>query len=215
MTETSDPSGGTVVDSFYVTGDVEQTREKYDSWANGYEADLFKTGYRLPWVLACAVAQHVSKDEGPILDAGCGGGLQAEPLRLLGYHSITGADLSENMLEIARQKGLYERYVTVTLGETLPFETDEFVATLTCGVITPGHAPASSFDELIRVTRPGGKLFLTLRDDPGQLPEYPEKIAALTEAGAWREIFKTPSFASMPLGDMSKTHRIHIFEVLI
>lgn len=203
----------TVVDGFYVTGDVDQTRAKYDAWANDYEADLFKTGYRLPWVLACAVTHFVGKEEGPILDAGCGGGLQAEPLRLLGYSNITGADLSENMLEIARHKGVYERYVTVTLGETLPFADNEFASTLTCGVITPGHAPASSFDELLRVTRPGGKLFLTLRDDPGQLPEYPEKIAAITQAGGWTEIYKTPSFASMPLGDMSKTHRVHVFEV--
>lgn len=57
----------------------------YDAWAAQYEADILKAGYRLPYVAAAVVAHHLSPATRPILDAGCGTGLQVEPLILLGY----------------------------------------------------------------------------------------------------------------------------------
>jgi SAM-dependent methyltransferase len=115
-----------------------------------------------PWAIAChgmfaaCVLRHIPFGTGPILDAGCGTGLQVEPLHLLGWRGFTGVDLSTEMMEVARSKGLYDDLQQVELGTTLPFETDHFAATFCVGTMTPGHAPIETLDELIRVTRPAG-----------------------------------------------------------
>lgn len=205
---------GTSVGNSYAVKSAGESQMKYDVWASSYEADLMAMGYRLPWMFAAVVARFVEPDEGPVLDAGCGSGMQAEALKLLGYGNISGADLSIEMMSIARAKGIYASCQQIVLGESLPFDTGQFPVTLSCGVITPGHAPASAFDELARVTRKGGKLIFSLRDDPEQLPEYPAKIAAMAAVGTWREIFRTDAFQSLPLGEPVVRHRIHVCEVL-
>lgn len=45
-----------------------------------------------------------------ILDVGCGTGLCAESLKAF-THSIVGIDLSENMLEKAEQRGVYNELI--------------------------------------------------------------------------------------------------------
>ena len=76
-------------------------------------------GYRLPAMTAGAFTRFVPADAGPILDAGCGGGIQAETLALLGYGPLVGLDLSEGMLEVARQKGIYQELHQGALGAQL------------------------------------------------------------------------------------------------
>ena len=86
-------------------------------------------------------------------------------------------------------------------------------AVLSCGCITPGHAPAHSFDELIRVCRPGGLIVFSLRDDPAQDPAYPAALERLASIGAWEPVFVTSSFQSLPYGEPEITHRIHVYAV--
>jgi len=189
-------------------------RAKYDAWADTYETEVMAGGYRLPWVVAAAFAAFVPRDIAPILDAGCGSGMQVEPLHLLGYRGFVGLDLSPEMLKIARSKGLYDELKIAALGETLPFDTNHFAATLTSGTITPGHAPPHAFDELVRVTRPGGHLIYSMRHDASQDPAYLDAIAAYEAKGAWREIFRTPTFVGIPNGAPDLNSVVHICEVL-
>ena len=132
---------------------------------------------------------------------------------MLGYGPMTGIDLSEGMLDIARAKGIYAELHQMTLGEQLDFSDDTFAAVLSSGTITPKHAPAHSFDELIRVAMPGAPIVFSLRDDPTQEPAYPEALSRLTAAGAWRETFVTESFQGMPYGEPEISHRVHVYEV--
>ena len=185
----------------------------YDAWAAKYEADILKAGYRLPYVAAAVVAHHVSPATRPILDAGCGTGLQVEPLILLGYGPFVGIDISEGMIAIARSKRLYERLYRMALGEPLDFPDDEFPATFAFGCITPGHAPPEAFDELIRVTKPGGVIGFSLRVDQGQLPAYPARVGFHEQAGRWTKTFETNSFQSLPLGEPQVLHKIYLYRV--
>ncbi len=190
------------------------TRAKYNAWADTYETELLAGGYRLPWIMATAVAAHLPRDAGPILDAGCGGGLQVEPLHLLGYRGFTGLDLSPGMLDVARGKGLYDHLIEAALGDPLPFETGQFAATMTAGTITPGHAPPEAFDELIRVTRTGGLLVYSMRHDAGQEAAYLDAIAGYAARGAWREIYRTPVFHTIPVGAPDVMNAVHVCEIL-
>ena len=56
-------------------------------------------------------------------------------------------------------------------------------AALCSGVITPGHAPAHSFDELIRVAPHGARIVFSLRSDENQMPEYSAAVQRLTDVG--------------------------------
>lgn len=204
----------TDLDRAYDATTPEAARAKYDAWASTYEAELMAGGYRLPWIMAAAFAAHVPRDAGPFLDAGCGGGMQVEPLHLLGYRGFTGLDLSPAMLDVARGKALYDDLQIAALGEALPFTADHFGATLTSGTITPGHAPPHAFDELIRVTKPGGLLIFSMRHDAGQDPVYLHAIASYEANGAWREVFRTPTFLTIPTGAPNVQNAVHICEIL-
>ncbi|MBF9044189.1 methyltransferase domain-containing protein [Rhodobacterales bacterium HKCCE4037] len=203
------------LDKAYDATSPEAAKAKYNAWADSYEAELMAGGYRLPWIAAAAFAAHVPRGTTPILDAGCGGGLQAEPLHLLGYAGMTGLDLSPGMLEVARAKGIYETLVEGALGDDLPFESNHFAATMSVGVITPGHAPPNSFDELVRVTKPGGWLVFALRHDDGQDLAYLDAIARHEAEGSWREVFRSPLFLTIPVGAPEVKNRVHVCEILV
>lgn len=200
------------LDAVYAAETVEEAEAAYDVWSSQYDADLMRMGYRLPWYFVAAVLSHIPPD-GPFLDAGCGTGLQIEPLHLMGWRGFTGIDLSVGMLDIARAKGLYDHLEQAELGEPLGFETGQFAATFCIGAMTPGHAPITALDELIRVTRSGGYVAFSLRSDPGQLPEYPGYVETLLKDGRMVEVHRTPSFATMPYGEPSVRNYIHICRV--
>ena len=170
-------------------------------------------GYRIPGHIATVFTRFVAPDAAPILDAGCGGGHQAEALALVGYGPIAGIDFSEGMMAVARAKGIYAELRRMVMGERLDFPDDHFAAVVSSGCITPGHAPPHSFDELIRICRPGGLIVFSLRDDAAQEPDYPAAVERLAQAGAWEEVFTSDSFQSMPNGEPEVSHRIHVYRV--
>ncbi len=201
------------VSKSYQAASPEESEAAYDDWASAYEPDLCKAGYRIPAVIATVFTRFVKPDAAPILDAGCGGGIQSEPLALLGYRPIVGIDFSEGMMQVARAKGFYSELHRMVLGDRLDFDDDQFAAVISSGCITPAHAPAHSFIELIRVCRPGGLIVFSLRDDSGQLPEYPAQVQKLQDSDAWSPVFSTESFQSMPYGEDQISHRVHVYRV--
>ena len=203
-----------MVDRVYSAKTQDEQEAAYDEWSAQYERDLCAMGYRLPAVAAAVFARYVPTNAAPILDAGCGGGLQIEPLTTLGYRSITGIDLSEGMLSVARGKGIYAELHRMALGGRLDFPDDCFAAVLSTGTITPGHAPAESFEDLIRVTRPEAPVIFSLRSDAGQDPKYAETCDRLEAAGRWRHIFSTAEFVPMPYSEPDIKARVHVYEVV-
>ena len=201
----------TMVGESYLARDVDEQQQVYDKWAPNYEQDLFAMGNRIPAMVPTLFAHHVPTDVSPILDAGCGGGLQSEPLALLGYGPLVGIDLSEGMLDVARSKGIYGELHRMTMGEPLAFPDNHFGAVLCCGVLTPGHAPAHSLHELIRVAKPGAAIVFSMRDDAKQEPQYPETVAELDRSGVWRRQFKSEKFQSLPYGEPEVFHRVHLY----
>lgn len=199
-----------VLNSYAATSpDAQQAA--YDTWADSYERDLCAMGYRLPALATGAFTRFVAPDCGPILDAGCGGGIQAEALAQLGYGPLIGLDLSDGMLEVARQKGIYADLHQGALGQQLDLPDGSMQAVLCIGTITPNHAPPESFDGLITVAAPGAPIVFSLRDDADQDPAYPARVAALSDMGAWSEVWSSDSIRSMPYGAPEVTHRIHVY----
>ena len=193
-----------------------ELRALYDAWAAQYDQDLQAFGYSYPPAIAGLVGRYVRECEAPILDAGAGTGIVGEVLSILGYTRLTGIDLSEGMLAIARAKSVYAELKNQTLGERLDFADDSFAAVVSAGVLTTGHAPPSCLDELIRITRPGGHLIFTLSMPVYEAGGFRTKLDALSAAGRWRAIETTPPWCALPLAPSEDLvmARAHVFEVL-
>ncbi len=101
-----------------------ELRALYDAWAAQYDQDLQAFGYSYPPAIAGLVGRYVREREAPILDAGAGTGIVGEVLSILGYTRLTGIDLSDGMLAIARAKSVYAELKNQTLGERLDFADD-------------------------------------------------------------------------------------------
>ena len=147
-----------------------------------------------------------------ILDAGAGTGLLGVALVEGGFTRLDALDLSPAMLEEARRKGVYGALIEARLGERLPYETDLYDGVVSAGVLTTGHAPASSLDELVRITRPGGHIVFTLRSDRTP-PGYDAKIAELLETGRCELVEEGDEFQAMPTGEPEVLVRVWAFRV--
>ena len=95
-----------------------------------------------------------------VLDVGCGLGDLAAAAAARGA-TATGTDLAEGMLEAARARHPKLEFV-VGDGEALPFEDGGFDATLAAFVINHMPDPERGADELVRVTRPGGRVAVAM-----------------------------------------------------
>ena len=201
------------VEKVYAASTLEESEQAYDGWANSYESDIFKYESRFPFVPAAVFTRFVKPGEGRILDAGCGTGLQIEPIYLAGYDAITGIDLSEGMLAISKQKNMYAQLYQMTLGERLDFDDETFANTITVGTITPGHAPPHSFEELIRVTKKGGRIIINLRSDDKVDPSYPAALKQYEDDARWQQIFKSKPYSAMPRDETEVLTTVYVYQV--
>jgi SAM-dependent methyltransferase len=138
-----------------------------------------------------------------------------ELLTILGYGHLVALDLSEAMLARARERGVYRELHRGALGGPLAFAGDTFAAAVAAGVFTAGHAPPGSFDELLRVTRPGGLLIFTLATSAYEGGGFKDKIDALEAEGRWRLVEATAPFRGMAASEAYRQHtaRVLVFEV--
>ncbi|MBB6465742.1 putative TPR repeat methyltransferase [Aminobacter lissarensis] len=204
----------TALDMVYAAATETELTAAYAAWANGYDTETAALGYCLPFVIAAWVARHVPKGEGPLLDAGCGTGLSGPYLQALGYGDIEGLDLSEEMLDLARARGGYKALTQAALGGPLPWAEGHFAAVFSTGVFTAGHAPASSLDELVRITQPGGFVIFTVRDVVLETGGFRGKFAALEAEGKWRAIEESPTFRAFAVAEPDVLVKAYIFRVV-
>ena len=86
----------------YSSKDNRELCERYNQWAKDYDNELEEDyGWMAPHIVAGCVTKYVPK-EGRILDAGAGTGLVGQCLYHEGYRNLVAIDLSEGMLEKAR-----------------------------------------------------------------------------------------------------------------
>jgi len=86
----------------------QELARRYDQCAEDYDAALKRDfEYRAPEVTAEFFARYVP-GEAMILDAGAGTGMVGEVLTKLGYVNLVAMDLSQGMLEVTRQKNVYQ-----------------------------------------------------------------------------------------------------------
>lgn len=98
----------------------------FDNYADNFEHDLVKNlNYHSPEVLAGTIKRYASSSGLDVLDLGCGTGLMGHLLRPLSK-TLTGIDLSTNMLDKARQRQIYDRLICGDLTNFLQTQDQAF-----------------------------------------------------------------------------------------
>lgn len=198
----------------YAAHTPQELSAAYADWAATYDRDTFRDGYHLPFSISAWLARHVPAGAGPILDAGCGSGLTGPVLAALGYHDIEGLDFSADMLRLADTRGAYSRLTRAELGKSLPWPDGHFAAFLSTGVFTEGHAPASSLDELVRITRAGGFAVFTVRDVVLETGGFRARFSALQTAGLWVPVEESRPFRAFAIAEPQVLVQAFVFRVL-
>lgn len=174
----------------YDARDADETRTLYDDWSTSYEAEVQKNGYVTPDRCAAALAKFTSDQTQPILDFGCGTGLSGLALKLAGFETIDGLDLSPEMIAQAKAKRLYRSLTVIEADAPLPVDLADYAAVAAIGVIGAGAAPISVFDDLMTGMKPGGLLVLSLNDHALQDRANEARICEWVDCAAARLLFR-------------------------
>ncbi|XP_046360285.2 methyltransferase-like protein 27 isoform X5 [Haliotis rufescens] len=131
-----------------------------------------------------------------ILDIAAGTGMCAEQLRKQGFKKIDALDGSEGMLEIAREKGLYDRYTLGELGDnTLDAATDTYDAITICALneSVMKRLPIKAYEEIIRVVKKGGYIiwvshYRVFTDADPEREDMIRHVTSLEAKGKWKRV---------------------------
>ena len=111
------------------------------------------------------ILQRSNLTSGPAIDVGCGGGILTESLAKISPTNVTGIDLANKALEVAKLhakiSGVEVDYRAIS-AEDLSIEYDSHFETLSCMEMLE-HVPSveESIDSCARLVRPGGNLFFS------------------------------------------------------
>jgi len=181
-------------DQDYPTGltdyfeNIEEVRGKYDTWVSFYDQEHYDNGWTvLLNHIAYTLLSYLKKDA-LILDIGCGTGLLGRELNSYGLKNLQGLDISQKSLDLLKDQGIYNALQLEELGETLSFADNTFDALVSTGVFTRNQVPLESFEELIRILKPGGIFAVVLRVEDNDL--YYNPIKNYCAMKMWQEVFK-------------------------
>lgn len=143
-----------------------QTADLYGT-LHRHASESYATEYLLPAFRRHLEALGLAPDQAlrglSFLDAGCGGYAGGAAVALaLGAGSILGVDLSEENVAAARKRfaaAPHARFQQENL-LGLSLESDSFDFVYCIGVLHHTEAPEQAFRELVRVLRPGGRLYV-------------------------------------------------------
>jgi len=166
---------------------TDELMEVYDGWADRYDRELLEDwGYTSPQKAVQLLLDAMGSPELAVLDAGCGTGLVGVLLKEAGMSSLTGIDYSPGMLAQAERKGVYDALYTMDMNLPLSLPSDSFDAVTCIGTFTSTHVKPEAVKELARVTRSGGVLVFTVRDDYWQSTNFIDLVTELHVSGVAR-----------------------------
>ncbi len=179
----------------------ENVEAAYASWASKY--DMVFTMVMKPGRLAAAEA--VNRLGGRVLDVGVGTGLE---LPMFSNNvKITGVDLSDPMLQIARKRVADLKLTNVEDlrvmdAMNLEYADDSFDGAVAPYVITTVPDPMRTMDEMARVVRPGGEIIIVnhIGADSGPIAMIERFMEKRAEKLGWR-----PQFPWEIIGDWIKS----------
>lgn len=168
----------TDLDSAYGLETPDDNLKLYRDWAQSYDRDFAEgMDYVLP--LRVAEAFRAAGGQGPVLDLGAGTGLCGVALTALGFDAVDACDLSQEMLDVAAEKGVYRHLFTGNMLERLPVEDATYGGIVSSGTFTHGHVGPEALGEVLRVVAPGAVIALSINAEHWVAQGYDSAFDAL------------------------------------
>ena len=141
------------LENAYEIDGPESAKALYGKWAETYDSSFGDAwGFVAPRLIAELYLAESNGDE-PILDIGAGTGLVTEHLQ---NATVDAFDITPQMLEIARGKGIYRTLIEGDLLAPMDLPDESYGGVISCGTFTHGHVGPACLPELLRITRRGG-----------------------------------------------------------
>ncbi len=135
----------------------------YKKWAQTYDEEFaYNSNYLSPKKISNFFYEYSKNNDTPILDVGAGTGLVGELINIKNKQEIIGVDISPEMLDQAKNKKCYSSLMVADITKKIPLKDNSIGAVVSAGTFTHGHVGANAFDELLRVTKPGGLFVLSI-----------------------------------------------------
>ncbi len=152
------------LDGAYALNSVDDAKKLYDGWAETYDQSFVEDmDFIAPRLLAEAFVR--AGGTSPVLDFGAGTGVVGEDLAKNGVTPIDGADLSEEMLSVARRKGVYRDLVSGNVLEGYQMDGALYAGVVSCGTFTHGHVGPDAIPILLDLAAPGAQFALTIKTE--------------------------------------------------
>lgn len=196
--------------AYKVSKETERARERFDAWAEDYDRDVHDLlGWNGPDATCGYVLKYITKNAS-ILDAGAGTGLMGVLLRENGYHDLTGTDISQKMLDVARTKNIYKHDFQADLTKPLPVDNESFDCVVCVGV--SGYMIAQTIGDFVRILKPSGHIIYTISDKHYYEHGYSDAVEALALTGCINVLEKGEEFAALPISDPHHKARVHVYQ---
>ena len=155
----------------------------FDRYAENFDAHLQgKLQYRAPEMIAQVIGAARSDDKLlDILDLGCGTGLCGPLLKPIAA-SLAGVDLSPNMIEKCKARGVYDRLGVGELVATLNDNPQAFDLLVAADVLLYLGDLSPAFEAAVKALRPGGLFAFTVEAGGGDRYHLQRKTLRYTHA---------------------------------
>ena len=147
--------GQSLLENAYKLATPDDNKIYYDEFASSYDAEFANAlGWHYPKAIAAIYLNQATKQDLPIADIGCGIGLVAEALQC-SAEDIDGIDISEEMLNRAKEKGLYRSTIKADLTARPETIMNCYGAVISAGTFTSGHLGSEQLEPLLDIARTG------------------------------------------------------------
>ncbi len=177
-------------------------RALYDEWSASYDDEVTSQGYATPGRIADTLARHLGPTD-PILDFGCGTGLSGQAMAARGFAVFDGCDVSENMLDQARELGIYRRIWQSGPDQDMPVTIGDYAAIAAVGVISKGAAPPETLPQLVDLLAPGQLIVFSFNDHTFADPRFEAAVEAEITSGRVTQVSRVHGAHLPGIGLMS------------
>lgn len=167
--------------------DGDSSRDIYDDWSDNYDDHLIdEFGYISPEIAAQALSDAIDAPDVAIVDYGCGTGLVGQALNQQGFTTVDGIDISQGMLDQARQKQVYRSLIRGDLTEPVALDDRTYDAATCIGSMGAGHVGAQHLSELLRPLKAGGLFVIIMNGKYYLAGGFDRAFRQMEDDGLWQ-----------------------------
>ena len=116
------------------------------------------------------------------MDVGAGTGALAEALLQKRKFIVEATDISAEMLEIAKSKNIYTRSFLSDLTKEIPVNDNAYDGVVSSGTFTHGHVGPGAMHELVRVTKKGGLITISVNEKHWKALDFESEVKNLSQS---------------------------------